>query len=103
MNDAMGELAARFRAEALETANQITERIDSLQAATDPAATCEAIRGQAHEIRGAAGIFGFDELKARAAELEETAAAQAAAADGSEAAARLRVVHAELIAALPDE
>lgn len=103
MNDAMGELSARFRAEAVDTTGQIAGLLDALAAQSDPAPTCERVRELAHKLRGAAGIFGFSELKARASELEGEASAQSAAADGAVAAARLRVVLDEMTAALPEE
>ncbi|MFT4050220.1 MAG: Hpt domain-containing protein [Solirubrobacterales bacterium] len=99
----MAELAERFRAEAQDRSAQIELLLASLPAAADPAMICDEIRDHAHKIKGAAGMFGFDELRARASELEEEASAQSGAADGGVAAAELAPVFAELTAAIPAE
>lgn len=99
----MAELVLRFKAEALDRTGQIEVLLAALGSATDPAAICDEIRDHAHKLKGAAGVFGFDEFKARAGELEEEAAAQAGASDGETAAGSLLPVFAELTSALPDE
>lgn len=98
----MAELAERFKAEALDRTGQIEILLGALPSAVDPAAICDEIRDHAHKLKGAAGVFGYDELKNRSGELEEEASAQASAADGAQAAAGLQPVFGELTAALPD-
>lgn len=99
----MAELAQRFKAEALDRTGQIEILLSALPAAEDPAAICDEIRDHAHKLKGAAGIFGFDEFKQRASELEEESASQAAAADGATAAGAIEPVFGEFTAAIPAE
>jgi HPt (histidine-containing phosphotransfer) domain-containing protein len=101
MADPLEELTERFKAEALERVGQIQQLLDGLAAAGDPAESCEAIREHAHKLKGAAGVFGFDEFKLRAGELEEEAAAQAGAAGGATAAAAISPVFAGLAESIP--
>jgi HPt (histidine-containing phosphotransfer) domain-containing protein len=103
MSDPLDELAARFKAEALDRTGQVEVLLESLPSAGDPAAICDAIRDHAHKLKGAAGVFGFGDLKDRAAELEEESAAQAGAADGATAAGAITPVFGELVAAIPAE
>ncbi len=63
MASAMDELAARFKAEARDRFARISELAEDRQNA-------DAIREEAHKLKGAAGMLGFPELKDRAAELE---------------------------------
>ena len=97
----MAELSERFKAEALDRTGQIEILLNALPSAVDPAAICDEIRDHAHKLKGAAGIFGFDEFKARAAEMEEEASAQAGASGGEAATAELLPVFGELTSALP--
>lgn len=97
----MADLVQRFKAETLDRTGQIEIMIGALDTAADPAELCDAIRDHAHKIKGASGMFGFDELKERANELEEEASAQGAAADGATAADALRPVFGEVLAAVP--
>lgn len=97
----MAELAQRFKAEALDRTGQIEILVSSLQSASDPAMICDEIRDHAHKLKGAAGVFGFDEFKDRAAEVEEESAAQAGAADGEVAYGAIAPVVGELMAAIP--
>ncbi|MGK2878896.1 MAG: Hpt domain-containing protein [Solirubrobacterales bacterium] len=101
MGDPMAELAQRFKAEALDRTGQIEILVSSLQSASDPAMICDEIRDHAHKLKGAAGVFGFDEFKDRAAEVEEESAAQAGAADGEVAYGAIAPVVGELMAAIP--
>jgi HPt (histidine-containing phosphotransfer) domain-containing protein len=102
MADPMEELKQRFVAEALERTAQIEHLLSSLATSDDPAAACDQIRDHAHKIKGAAGIFGFEEFKQRASELEEESAAQAGAADGEAAYGAIAPVFGELLAVVPD-
>lgn len=97
----MAELTARFREEAVDRTQQIEVLLASLPSAEDPAAIADAIRDHAHKLKGAAGMFGFTDLKDRAAELEEESAAQSAAADGATAAGAIQPVFDELVTVLP--
>ncbi|MBJ7459195.1 MAG: Hpt domain-containing protein [Thermoleophilaceae bacterium] len=97
----MAELTQRFKAEALDRTGQIELLLSSLRAATDPALICDEIREHAHKLKGASGIFGFDEFKDRAAEVEEESAAQSGAADGETAYGALAPVVGGLMAAIP--
>ncbi|MBI4897131.1 MAG: Hpt domain-containing protein [Actinobacteria bacterium] len=63
MASAMDELATRFKAEARDRFARITQLAGDAQNA-------DAIREEAHKLKGAAGMLGFPELKDRAAELE---------------------------------
>lgn len=101
MSDPLAELASRFKAEVLDRTGQIEILLGSLASAADPAAICDEIRDHAHKMKGAAGVFGFDEFKERSGELEEEASAQAGAADGATAAGALEPVFGELTAAIP--
>lgn len=103
MTDPIAELRSRFVAEAVDRTQQIDVLLASLPAAEDPAAICDAIRDHAHRLKGASGIFGYSELSARTAELEEEAAAQAGAADGSTAAGALQAVFDEVAGVIPTE
>lgn len=103
MSDPMAELAQRFKAEALDRTGQIEILLGALPTADDPAMICDEIREHAHKLKGAAGIFGFDDFKDRSAELEEEAAAQAGAADGAAAAGAIDPVFGAFTAALPAE
>lgn len=70
VTSSMEELIERFKTEARER----FERVRSL--AIDETLgdeRFEAIREEAHKLKGAAGILGFAELKDRAAELEDLA------------------------------
>lgn len=102
MNDPLGQLTERFKAEAVDRAGQIRALLAALPGQADPVALCDEIRDHAHKLKGAAGVFGFEEFKQRAAELEEEASAQAGAADGATAAGALEPVFGELAAAIPD-
>lgn len=73
----MAELTGRFKAEAQERAAAIGQLLDELGVEGEGSAAYDTIRDHAHKIKGAAGVFGFDDLKARAATLEEAAAAEA--------------------------
>ena len=97
----MDELTVRFKAEALERVGEIEVLLESLPSAADPAMICDVIRDHAHKLKGAAGVFGYDEFKLRAAELEEEAAAQAGAADGETAAGAVKPVADALAAVIP--
>ncbi len=99
----MAELTQRFKAEALDRTAQIELLLSSLPSAEDPALICDEIRDHAHKLKGAAGIFGFDDLKLRASELEEEAAAQSGAADGETAAGPVATAFGELLAVIPAE
>lgn len=99
----MAELTQRFKAEALDRTDQIEILLSSLSSAGDPALICDEIRDHAHKLKGAAGIFGFEEFKERAAEVEEEASAQAGAADGETAYGALAPAVGELLAAIPAE
>ncbi len=103
MGDAMADLTARFRAEAVERGKLIQSLLDALPGATDPAAICDEIRGHAHQLKGAAGMFGYTELRDRASELEEEASAQAAASDGATSAGAIQVVFDEVVTEIPAE
>ncbi|MBJ7353718.1 MAG: Hpt domain-containing protein [Thermoleophilaceae bacterium] len=103
MSDPMAELTQRFKGEALDRTGQIELLLNALPSAADPAAICDEIRDHAHKLKGAAGIFGFDDFKQRAAEVEEEAGAQAGAADGMIAAGALAPVVGELLAVIPTE
>jgi HPt (histidine-containing phosphotransfer) domain-containing protein len=103
MGDPLAELAGRFKLEVLDRTGQIEVLLGALSTAADPAAICDEIRDHAHKLKGAAGVFGFDEFKERSGELEEEAAAQAGAADGATAAGALQPVFDEFTAALPAE
>ena len=84
MASSMDELIARFKAEARERSDRIQQLLADMEGDASDAGSCNEIREQAHKLKGAAGILGYPELKNRAAELEEVAAAQAdAAADGT--------------------
>lgn len=102
MADSLDELNERFRAEVDERAGQIGALLQALTAVSDPAEVCDEIRDHAHKLKGAAGMFGYDELKDRAGELEDEASAQAGAASGAVAAGAIAPVFAELTSAIPD-
>lgn len=89
MGNAMDELVARFKSEARERHARIARLADAGDGV-------DAIREEAHKIKGAAGMLGFPELKERAAELELLAAS--GEADPSELAATIDA----LAASLPD-
>lgn len=99
----MAELKERFKAEVLDRTGQIEILLGALPSADDPAVISDEIRDHAHKLKGAAGIFGYNEFKDRAAELEEEAAAQAGAADGATAAGAIEPVFGEFTAAIPAE
>jgi HPt (histidine-containing phosphotransfer) domain-containing protein len=101
MADPMAELTQRFKAEALDATGQIEILLNSLSAAADPSMICNEIREHAHKLKGAAGIFGFEDFKNRAAEVEEESAAQAGAADGETAYGALAPVVGEMLATIP--
>lgn len=101
MSDPMAELTQRFKGEALDRTGQIEILLSSLQSAVDPSMICDEIRDHAHKLKGAAGIFGFEDFKQRASEVEEEAAAQAGAADGETAYGALAPVVGELLATIP--
>lgn len=103
MADPMDELTQRFKGEALDRTGQIEILLSSLPAASDPSLICDEIREHAHKLKGAAGIFGFEDFKLRAAEVEEEAGAQAGAADGETAYGSLAPVVGELLATIPAE
>jgi len=100
MADPMAELSERFKAEALDRTGQIEILLDALPSAADPAAICDEIRDHAHKLNGAAGIFGFDEFQARAAEISPptTLARTASSNTGS---LRIRACAARISAAAP--
>lgn len=90
MGDPMEELAACFESEARQRSDEIGGLLQALTATDDRAATCDLIRDHAHKIKGAAGVFGHDELKAAAAQLEDTAASERSDAEIAAAAAGVR-------------
>lgn len=89
MNDPMAELTTRFISEALERTTAIEALVAELPDASDQAVPLDAIRDHAHKIKGAAGMFGFDQLKVIAESLE-LAAAGGATEEVRSWAARLR-------------
>lgn len=89
MGTAMEELVARFKNEARERHARIAQLADAGDGV-------DAIREEAHKIKGAAGMLGFPELKERAAELELLAAT--GEADPSDLSASIDA----LAAALPE-
>lgn len=97
----MAELAERFKAEVLDRTGQVEILLSALPRAEDPAEICDAIRDHAHKLKGAAGVFGYDDLKQRCGELEEEASAQAGAADGATAAGAIATVFGEVLAVVP--
>lgn len=83
----MEELTARFVKEAQERSAAVAELLAGLSASSAAADDCDAIRDHAHKLKGAAGMFGFVDLRAVAAELEEAAAGQVE--NGADGAAEL--------------
>lgn len=70
----MTELAERFRNEVSERLVDVDRLLDAADGAQDPAASIDGIRDHAHKLKGAAGMFGHNELKESASELEMMAA-----------------------------
>ena len=101
MASTMFELIDRFKAEAEERMREVDDLLATLEGGAAPTEPADAIRDHAHKLKGAAGVLGFPELKDRAAELEETAASQAAAADGPTAAGAIRPAAEAVEASLP--
>lgn len=97
----MDELVARFKTEARERSDRIQQLVADMAADDPDAGSCDAIREEAHKLKGAAGILGFPELKDRAAELEEVAAAQADAGVGGAARRTIAVAADATRDALP--
>lgn len=82
MATSMDELVDRFKTEARERSDGIQTVLAAMENDVSDAERCNVIREEAHKLKGAAGILGFPELKERAAELENVAAAQAENAAG---------------------
>lgn len=93
MDGSFEDLTARFVDEARERSAEIESLLDDLASGTNSADAYAQIREHAHKIKGAAGIFGYDQLKLRAGELE------VAAADGPDSP--LGPAVSALVAALP--
>lgn len=72
--DSMDDLILRFKAESAERMERIEELLTGLTEAGDAAERCDAIREEAHKLKGAAGVLGYPEMKESASELEEVAA-----------------------------
>jgi HPt (histidine-containing phosphotransfer) domain-containing protein len=83
----MEELIVRFKDEAKDRLETIETLLNGISDAPDAADRCNAIREEAHKIKGAAGVLGFPEMKERAAELEVVAAARCEDADDNSALA----------------
>jgi len=66
----MEELVERFKAEARERFERIRSLSEDETLGDD---RFEAIREEAHKLKGASGMLGFPDLKDRAAELEDLA------------------------------
>jgi HPt (histidine-containing phosphotransfer) domain-containing protein len=81
MNDPMAELVERFKAELHERSTEIERLQGDLGDGPEAAAAREAIRDHAHKIKGASGMFGYDELKLRAGALELVCASEEHPAD----------------------
>lgn len=88
----MDDLVERFRAEAVERFERIRELSVDDTLGDD---RYEAIREEAHKLKGAAGMLGFSELKERAAELEDLVRL------GPDSASALGVAVARMHDALP--
>lgn len=88
----MDELVERFKAEAAERFERIRRLAGDDTLGDD---RYEAIREEAHKLKGAAGMLGFPEFKDRAAELEDLVKL------GPDAAAALDAAVAKLEDALP--
>lgn len=101
MASSMDELVARFKTEARERSDRIQQLLTDMAGDDSDAESCNEIREQAHKLKGAAGILGFPELKDRAAELEEVAAAQADAGVGGAARQAIAPAADATRAALP--
>lgn len=71
----MAELSDRFVLEARERAEEIEGLLSASMTTDDGSSRADEIREQAHKIKGAAGIFGFDQLKVAASALEDAAKA----------------------------
>jgi len=73
MGDSFEDLTARFVVETQEQAEQIARLLEAVASGDDPVPARAQIRELAHKIKGAAGIFGFEDLKLRASDLEVAA------------------------------
>lgn len=101
MATSMDELVDRFKVEARERSDGIQSLLSAMVDDESDAERCNEIREEAHKLKGAAGILGFPELKERAAELENVAAAQAETAAGGAAREAIALAAEAVRDALP--
>lgn len=66
----MAELAERFKTEVAERLGEVERLLVLAESGPDQAEAIESIRDHAHKLKGAAGMFGQEELKGCASELE---------------------------------
>jgi HPt (histidine-containing phosphotransfer) domain-containing protein len=102
VSEGIAALQARFRSEAEDRCRALEQSLGELLADGERAELLERLRSEAHMLKGAAGVLGFEALHRTAGRFEERIASLGPNAElGDALVAELKAGVAEVRSALP--